>query len=255
MKKWSQKAVKANRKKSREGQKKRKRKPVSSPNKVSRIEAASSKKGLFHDDRFDSCFKTLDPAADFERKANRIAEEYGIPNLPRMRACDYIASIPFRKKMAYRVEILVHFHLPSGDWEGGADLVYDFDTDILIPDEWSSGVEFYYPENSPHIYERLQDAEEVFDMLIREKDELETSLTVAFGARPELVACWITGHDPESEERFEYHEREWIGLKGASYASLKMDRQLAHWGHSNEMISLIEELIERAAMPEPFGSR
>lgn len=172
-----------------------------------------------------SCFKTLDPAADFERMANNIAEKYDLPNLPRMRHSDYMASIPNRN-MRYRVEILILSDLET-DHPSRCDMVYDFQNDTFTGDLcFSEGYGFYHPNRSPHIQADLRKAKEIYNEILDKKDEFERGLVLAYGGSHQLRGCWIIGCDPESDETFEYCESEWVAVEGDSHYSLKGERQL-----------------------------
>ena len=61
----------------------------------------------------------------------------------------------------YRFEIETLWIHPDNHLSRRREMVYDFTTDVLIPDErtWLNGQDFYDPNRSPHIYADWDKAE------------------------------------------------------------------------------------------------
>jgi len=61
----------------------------------------------------------------------------------------------------YRFEVETLWIHPEGKFSKRREMVYDFTTNTLIPDErtWADGQDFYEPTHSPHIYADWDKAE------------------------------------------------------------------------------------------------
>ena len=220
MKKMSQRALRVNRKKSREGSEKRKPKPSKQPPKpLTPVKRDKTLDG----NQFESCFQP-DGRLDHDRALwESIGRKYGIPNLSTRHYGDDLAAIK-AGEMFYWVEILLCSpNQGSGAWWW--DLIYNFRDDELNDDRRFAGALLHYrPEEHPEHFASPERATEVFHKVLEMKDK--SWMTTPDGAAEmRLRGCWVMGSVPDSPMEFEIEG--WVANADDSHQTLKMQRQMA----------------------------